>query len=504
MRSGFGAKRLNEFEVAPPAPIAHSYWVEPGRLLAGEYPGAAAAADAGRRLEALMAAGISYFIDLTQPGELPPYDHLLPPVRAADERYIVYVRKAIPDHGVPHDCAAMSEILDYLARALEVGHRVYVHCHAGIGRTGTVIGCWLRRGGLAGPEAIERLNLLWRANPRARTWPRVPETDEQERFVHDWSALAPVPERELELDLDTARAWRERYLGSLLGLACGDAMGATLQFRKPGQFAPLADLVGGGHWQLPAGAWTDDTAMSLCLAESLAAQEGFDADDLRDRYRRWRLQGHRSSTGECIGITSQVSAALQQADAAQALPAGMQAAPAGAQAVTRAGVVALFAASSPERVFHWAAAAAALTDRSASSATAARVYAALMLAAVRGAPRARLTAEARDLWEAYSGAPAADFDAALAGPEALPPEPIAALRLVVAGLRSCAGFRDGLLAIVNRGGNSDVHGALFGQLAGAVFGAEGIPKAWRGVLLARPLLQDIADRLLAAALAPRH
>ena len=126
-----------------------------------------------------------------------------------------------------------------------------------------------------------------------------------------------------------------------------------------------------------------------------------------------------------------------------------------------------------------------------------------MLGAVRGAPRARLLAAARELWEGYAGAAVAQFDAALAAGET-PQEPLAALRLVVATLQACGGFRDGLLAIVNRGGNSDVQGALFGQLAGAVFGAEGIPNGWRGALLARPLLQDMADRLLAAALAPRH
>jgi ADP-ribosyl-[dinitrogen reductase] hydrolase len=62
-----------------------------------------------------------------------------------------------------------------------------------------------------------------------------------------------------------------RFRGSLLGLAAGDALGTTLEFRTPGTFAPLDDLVGGGPFRLQPGQWTDDTSMALCLAESLTA-----------------------------------------------------------------------------------------------------------------------------------------------------------------------------------------------------------------------------------------
>jgi hypothetical protein len=170
-----------------------------------------------------------------------------------------------------------------------------VHCRAGIVRTHTVIGCWLRRESYSGPDAIERLNQLSQANAPARSLPQIPQTAEQQRYVLEW--LEPAEPDQSGLDLDATRVLRDRYLGSMLGLACGDAMGASLQFRKPGQFAPLADLLGGGHWQLPRGAWTDDTAMALCLAESLLEMDGFDAADQVRRYRRWQHDGHLSSTG---------------------------------------------------------------------------------------------------------------------------------------------------------------------------------------------------------------
>ena len=61
------------------------------------------------------------------------------------------------------------------------------------------------------------------------------------------------------------------YRGTLLGLATGDAVGTTLEFKRPGTFAPIDDMVGGGPFRLKAGQWTDDTSMALCLAASLVA-----------------------------------------------------------------------------------------------------------------------------------------------------------------------------------------------------------------------------------------
>lgn len=456
---------------------------------------------------------MSYFIDLTQPDERPPYDHFLPSRRADDDRYVVYVRKALPDQGVPAAPAAMTDILDYLARALEVGHCVYVHCCAGIGRSNMVAGCWLRRGGLPGGEAILRLNRLWRTNPHAASWPHVPATPEQQHYVEHWSEPVADPDRDQEPPVDPAAVqWlRSRYQGALLGLACGDAIGATMQFRKPGQAAPISGLIGGGHWQLPPGAWTDDTAISLCLAESLITEEKFDATDQRRRYRRWRQESHLTSTGQCVGITAQMAAALRREDASEP-PVERGFAAGGAHAVTRAGVVALFAASHPERAFSWAAAAAAATDPAVAARHAAMVYAALMLAALGGAGRAGLIDGARDLWRAHAAMPAGIFDVAVgAGTSSRPlvdggdpavSDPFAVLGVVVGALSSAAGFREGLLGLVNRGGDADLHGALFGQLAGALYGVEAIPAAWRAGLLRRALLQDFADRLLIAALAP--
>ena len=89
----------------------------------------------------------------------------------------------------------------------------------------------------------------------------------------------------------------ERFKGSLLGLAAGDALGTTVEFAEPGSFKPVEDMAGGGVFRLKAGQWTDDTSMALCLAESLIESGGFDPVDQMQRYAKWRNEGYLSSTG---------------------------------------------------------------------------------------------------------------------------------------------------------------------------------------------------------------
>jgi len=155
-------------------PFAESYWVVPGRLLAGRLPGLHRDDDGLRaELDALRSAGISVFLDLTEGTEWGhrPYDGLL-------EGTASYRRYAIPDFGCP-TVESMREILDAIDGALGHGASVYVHCYAGIGRTGTVVACYLVRHGLDAAEAM-------RTASRGRGI-RSPQSDEQERFVLAWA-----------------------------------------------------------------------------------------------------------------------------------------------------------------------------------------------------------------------------------------------------------------------------------------------------------------------------
>ncbi len=167
----------------PQRPLPNTYWVIPGRILAGEYPGADDDTTARERLQQLAAAGVDSFVDLTEEGELPPYSHLLP-------RHIDYVRSAIVDTSVPNNIAQTRLIVQTLRGAHARGRCVYVHCRAGIGRTGLAVGCFLAEAEGNGKTALKLLNRLWRQSDRSRVWPTVPQTAEQADYVRRWPTLA--------------------------------------------------------------------------------------------------------------------------------------------------------------------------------------------------------------------------------------------------------------------------------------------------------------------------
>lgn len=505
-------------------PVAESYWVIEDRLLAGKYPGGKTPKETEKRAKALLAAGFDAFIDLTEAGEMPPYDIYLP-------GSVQYVRKPIPDHGVPPDPRLMSQILAVLDDALRRDRLVYVHCRAGIGRTGTVIACHLiEHEGLSPEQALIELNHLWQDNPRSLTWPDVPETEAQREYILGWSpreaapasAPAPVPRPtpdfpsagDESLDpmqapevLDAARTLRERFLGCLAGLAVGDALAAHTQFRKPGTFGNVGDLLGGGPFDLPRGAWTDDTAMALLLAESLLECGGFDAHDQVYRYGLWQREGYGSATGQCVGISASVTRALATAQYKQKPFAGshdpeqLQKDP-----LSRVAPVVMFYFADVGAAIARAVEAARITAQAPLVLDCVRLLAAMLHGALAGRDKQEILHPPRELWTGPN--PRDEILAVYDGSytRRQPPEitggghVVHALEAALWAFHHADNFRQGALLAANLGRDSDVVTATYGALAGAHHGVSAIPGIWRNSLMKQQVVLDTADRVLTHAL----
>jgi ADP-ribosyl-[dinitrogen reductase] hydrolase len=483
-------------------PLPNSYWVLPGRLLAGEYPLSGGRRASEARIGALLAAGLNLFIDLTEPGECPGYDELLP-------GSVLYVRQPIPDHDVPRDPGQMREILDEITRALAAGQRIYLHCRAGIGRTGTAVGCYLAEQGGDGEAALAELNRLWKQSARAASWSAIPQTPEQHAYVRQWVAraapVAAAPDASAQAAVAALRPLRERFVGALLGLAVGDAVGAATQYRRPGSFAPVGDLIGGGPFELPRGAWSDDTAMALCLAESFAELDRFDSRDQVERYQRWRRAGHWSATGQCLGITASTARALSQASwRRQAFAGSHDPAQVDPEVLSRIAPAVMHGFADPRIALEQAVDAARTTCQAPLVLDVCRALAAMLYTALCGEPRAAVLAPAPALYGPRPLKPEV-MQLMMHAPSAAPPlhaansGALGVLECVRWALAHSSSFRDGALRAINLGGNADVVGAVYGQLAGAHYGAGGIPRAWLAALARRDEIITLVDRLLTQA-----
>jgi len=299
-------------------------------------------------------------------------------------------------------------------------------------------------------------------------------------------------------------AWRDnptiadRAVGALVGLAVGDALGAPVEFCRRNTFEPVTDMRAGGYFKLPAGAWTDDTAMALCLGESLIAHPHFDQKDLLDRFCLWAGEGVNTSTGVCVGIGQNTLRVLGNYHRTGALLA-----PETRQKSDGNGAVMRLA---PVAVRHWrnsieairiAALQSRATHYSELSAGASEALALILSDLISGVA-----------WEdAVRPAPAEHWPEGIRAIFAQnwqqrDRDSISSTGFVVHTLEAAmwavdttSSFAAALLKAVNLGDDADSVGAVAGQLAGARYGVSGIPRNWLDVLVQHERIEEIGQTL---------
>ena len=299
---------------------------------------------------------------------------------------------------------------------------------------------------------------------------------------------------------------QDRFRGCLLGLAAGDALGTTLEFRPPGSFEPIDDMVGGGPFGLRPGQWTDDTSMALCLATSLVECGGFDAGDQMRRYVRWMQDGYLSSTGSCFDIGNTVLGALSRfLRHGDPYAGSTEPRTAGNGSLMRLAPVPMFFASDAAEAIAMAADSSRTTHGAQEAVDSCRYYAGLLVGALRGEDKDALLAPGYSpvagLWESE---PLVEKIARIADgsfKHRNPPEirgtgyVVDALEAALWAFQHSDDFRKGALLAVNLGDDADTTGAIYGQIAGAHYGAESIPAAWRTKLTMLTEITSLADQL---------
>ena len=400
-------------------------------------------------------------------------------------RHMDWLFAPIPDVSTP-DAAfetAWRETGEGLRDRLRAGFDIVVHCKGGLGRAGMIAARLMVELGVPPDQAITEVR---------KVRPGAIETAAQERHVR---ACRPVPEAQPSTSVE---AIQDRALGALLGLAVGDAVGTTLEFKARDTYPLLTDMVGGGPFGLKAGQWTDDTAMALALADSLAACGGLDEQDLLARFSEWWRKGTCSCTGNCFDIGATTAQAIRRWEQTKADHCGSTAPnSAGNGSLMRLSPVAIRFWRDRPALRDAAARQSRTTHAAAEAVDACVVYAEMIADAIEGRPRSEILASRGGPWwgaigpiveGSWRGKPRCDVSASGYVAHAIE----AALWSVGRAPR----FDRAVLHAANLGEDADTTAAIAGQLAGALGGQSAIPDAWLSRLAWRERLTASAQALL--------
>lgn len=290
-----------------------------------------------------------------------------------------------------------------------------------------------------------------------------------------------------------------RFRGALLGMACGDAVGTTVEFKLRGTFPLVTDMVGGGPFKLKPGEWTDDTSMGLCLATSLVVCGQFDATDQLRRYVKWRDEGYLSSNGRCFDIGGTTNAALSNfRKTGNPFSGSTDKNSAGNGCIMRLAPVPMFFYPDRDAVIEMSGESSRTTHGATECIEASRLFGAMLFKALGGAVKEEILF-GHDL----GGFASSGIRSSAQGDYRDKAEDeIFGIGYVVPSLEAALwcfyhadNFKDAILRATNLGKDADTTAAICGQLAGAFYGESGIPENWRKKLAMHDEICLLADQL---------
>ncbi len=291
----------------------------------------------------------------------------------------------------------------------------------------------------------------------------------------------------------------DRFQGCLLGLAVGDAVGTTVEFKPRGSFEPVSDMTGGGPFQLPAGAWTDDTSMALCLATSLLEKNGFDAQDQMERYLRWYQEGYMSSTGKCFDIGFTTRTALDNFQkSGNPFSGSTDPDTAGNGSIMRLAPVVMLYYPDLEAVLHYSVKSSRTTHAALECLEACQILAGVIYRAFQGQTKQEVLVEndlvpltSETLKEISFGDYFEKAESQIFGRGYV----VNSLEAALWSFWTTESFEEAILKAANLGDDADTTAAICGQVAGAYYGVANIPKQWLERLVMRSEIEELVEQL---------
>jgi ADP-ribosyl-[dinitrogen reductase] hydrolase len=482
------------------SPFPNSYWLEPGRILCGEYPRDFDDLEDHEGMSAILDAGVRVFIDLTEEGELKPYREIALDTALSlgiDPLSLEFFRHPVRDVSVPRTPSEMRSILATIRRARHLERPLYLHCWGGRGRTGTVAGCALGDlFSLDGDEALTHLHKRWQDCAKS-AHSESPETREQRGYVKGFNPLA------------SARV--KLFRAALTGAAVGDALGVPVEFQ--GRSSRVADPVTGmrafGTHHQPAGTWSDDTSMILATMTGLLKAGDYDGDAVMREFVQWLVAAKHTPHGEVFDVGGATHSAIGNFESGVPVLecGGENESSNGNGSLMRILPIALAAANDP-RLIDLASTFSSITHAHERSRFCCAFYCLVISELTHHRPLREATAfawEVMDTRWTFSTAERRRF-------ERLRPDLLFSRREdeigssghVIDTLEAALwvnerhhDFASTLRHAVNLGDDTDTTGCVAGALAGIIHGLDGIPAEWRETLVKKDRLDLLATEFAA-------